>query len=298
MYNGECDVVKAKELSKEILKKYSFVREFVIGKTELYRKIYAYTIGEGTSLLLCGAFHGAERITGMMLYRFLDEVCVKIESDERFSSLMQEGGLTVVPIVNPDGVEISTNGVKTASNRAEFVSECLIKSGFPHSKWQANANGVDINHNFDAGYNKVKENERMLGITSPSPTRFGGEYAESERETAALCELCRQKSFKIACALHTQGREIYYDYGENTPSNSIDIAKELSQLSGYEVSHPTGIAVGGGFKDWFIEKFSRPAFTLEIGKGENPLSPSVFDTEYPLASKMLWHLLYLSLNKA
>ena len=57
------------------------------------------------------------------------------------------------------------------------------------------------------------------------------------------------------------------------------------------VAHPEDIAVGGGFKDWFIEKFHRPAFTLEIGKGVNPLSPDVFDTEYPLVSNMLWYLL-------
>ncbi len=233
----------------------------------------------------------------MMLYRFLDEVAQRIENEPMLHDRIMRAGMTIVPMVNPDGVEISVNGVQTAGLRSEFVSECLIKSGLPHKKWQANARGIDINHNFDAGFKKVKENERRIGIVAPSPTRYGGEYPESERESAALCELCRQNNYKIACALHTQGREIYYDYGENTPSNSLDIAKELSRLSGYEVSHPQGVAVGGGFKDWFIENFRRPAFTLEIGKGANPLPPSAFDSEYPVVSKMLWHLLYISLKK-
>lgn len=298
MYSGECDVAKTKELEAYLLKKYSFIRKFVIGKTALHRKIKSYTVGRGDALLLCGAFHGAERITAMMLYKFLDEVCEKMESSDEFYTLMNRSGVTIVPLVNPDGVEISVNGVKSALNNSEFVSECLAKSGLPHTKWQANARGVDINHNFDAGYEMVKENERRIGIVAPSPTRYGGEYPESERETTALCELCRQKGFEIACALHTQGREIYYDYGYNTPNNSLDIANELSRLSGYEVSHPQGVAVGGGFKDWFIEKFHRPAFTLEIGKGENPLSPSVFDAEYPAVSKMLWYLLKTTLRKA
>lgn len=34
---------------------------------------------------------------------------------------------------------------------------------------------------------------------------------------------------------------------------------------------PTGIADGGGFKDWFISEFCRPGFTIELGLGKNPL---------------------------
>ena len=287
----ECDVKVCEEIGESILRKYKMVRKFVIGRTSCRRSITAYNVGNGDGLLICGAFHGMEHITSAMALRFLLEVCEKMESDSEFSRFVLRKGLTVVPMVNPDGVEISVNGIKTAGNRAEFVSDCLCKANIPHQKWQANACGVDINHNFDAGYERVKENERKIGITAPSHTRFGGEYAESECETKALCDLCRRNNFSIAVALHTQGREIYYDFGENTPKNSFVIAQKLSALSGYTVAYPQGIAVGGGFKDWFIEKFHKPAFTFEIGKGVNPLSPDVFDDEYPDVSKMLWYLL-------
>ena len=292
MVNTECDVKVCEEIGDSILSRHKMVRKFVIGRTVCGRDIVAYNIGNGGGLLICSAFHGMERITSSMALRFMRDVCEKMESDGDFATFIMQKGMTVVPMVNPDGVEIAVNGVKTAGERAEFVSECLLKAGMPHRKWQANACGVDINHNFDAGYEKVQENERKMGISSPSHTRYGGEYAESERETKAICDLCRRNDFKIAVALHTQGREIYYDFGDHTPKNSLQIAQELSALSGYEVSHPQGIAVGGGFKDWFIEKFHRPAFTLEIGKGVNPLSPDIFDCEYPLASNMLWYLLY------
>lgn len=297
MENCECDVRKAEELEYELMKKYSFVRRFVITKTELDRKISAYRIGGRGGTLYCGAFHGMERVTARMLYEFLNEVCSRVESDRTFAEKLSIKGLTVIPMINPDGVEISVNGVYTAGKNKELVSECLIKSGLSHKKWQANGRGVDINHNFDAGFSAVKENERKLGITAPAPTRYGGEYPESERETKALCELCRQEDFDIAVALHTQGREIYYDFGSNTPSMSAELAKNMAKLSGYQVSRPVGIAVGGGFKDWFIEKFHRPAFTLEIGEGENPLSPEIFDSEYPKVSKMLWYILEYAINR-
>ena len=49
------------------------------------------------------------------------------------------------------------------------------------------------------------------------------------------------------------------------------MAEIMSSVSGYALDTPTGLAVGGGFKDWFIIRFRRPAFTVEVGLGENPL---------------------------
>ena len=49
------------------------------------------------------------------------------------------------------------------------------------------------------------------------------------------------------------------------------MALKMAELSGYKLSAPEGLAVGGGFKDWFIEEFAKPGFTIEIGKGKNPL---------------------------
>ncbi len=296
MYNGECDVKKCEELEMYLSGKYGFLRRLVIGKTALSRRIVAFTLGKG-GLVLAGAFHGAERITAMMLYKFLDDVCDTMVGDESYYRAVMQAGLTIVPMVNPDGVEISCNGVYTAGQNAELVSECLIKAQLPHKKWQANSNGVDINHNFDAGYYQVKQKERELGIISASPTRYGGEYPESERESRALCDLCRDSDFCVAAALHSQGSEIYYDYGHNTPLVSLELANKMSSLSGYEVSHPHGIAVGGGFKDWFIEHFHRPAFTIEVGMGENPLSPEIFDSEYPRVFGMLSCLLHYTINE-
>lgn len=298
LYYSECDVKKCRELEKEILSAHKNIKKFVISKTALCRDINAYTLGKVGGVLLCGAFHSMERLTAEILYRFLDDVCTKAEQDEVFAKSIKSTGLTIVPMINPDGVEISVNGVCTAHKYSELVSESLCVAQLPHTKWQANARGVDINHNFDAGYEKVKEKEKKIGITAPSPTRYGGKYAESEKETKALCDLCRQYEFLVAVALHTQGREIYYDFGENTPKESLSMANAMSALSGYKVSHPSDIAVGGGFKDWFIERFCRPAFTLEVGLGENPLDPRVAVTEYEKVSKMLWYIVEYATKNA
>lgn len=286
MFSTECDVNKCKEYERYLLSKHRKLKKSVIGKTTLGRDIVAYILGK-SGVLMCGAFHGMERVTAAILYKFLDEVC---DSGEKIN-------LAVVPMVNPDGVEISVNGTDTAYRNKSLVENCLVRARAPYYKWQANARGVDINHNFDAGHEDVKSIEREMGIFKPAHTRYGGKCAESECETKALCDFCRNKDFDLAVALHTQGREIYYDYGEHTPSYSRILADELAALSGYKVSHPQGVAVGGGFKDWFIEYFHKPAFTFECGIGENPLPPQTFYTEYSKVSKMLWHLLYANAKK-
>ena len=146
---------------------------------------------------------------------------------------------------------------------------------------------MDLNHNFDAGWTALHEQERAAGILGPAPTRYGGPHPESEPETAALVRLCRATPFRLVLALHTQGEEIYWRYGDRTPPRSRMMAEVLAASSGYTVASPEGLAAHGGFKDWFINTFARPGFTLEMGKGRNPLPLTDFEQLYAKAREML-----------
>ena len=88
-------------------------------------------------------------------------------------------------------------------------------------------------------------------------------------------------------ALHSQGEEIYWRYGENTPSRSRIMAEIMGASSGYTVADPEGMASHGGFKDWFISEFCRPGFTVEFGLGENPLPVEDFESIYEKTREML-----------
>ena len=85
----------------------------------------------------------------------------------------------------------------------------------------------------------------------------------------------------------SQGEEIYYRYGENTPARSPLIAQALSLSSGYTLADPAGTASHGGLKDWFIEAFGRPGFTIEIGRGKNPLPITELEPIYARLIEML-----------
>ncbi len=279
------------EIIDEICRKFSFVRNQIIGESVCGRAINALSIGNAeTGVLWVSAHHGLEWLTTLLVLKFLNDICEKINNNEEICSInikksFEQRGLVIVPCLNPDGVEIAVNGFKSSvksSPMLALMDETLSKV------WQSNANGVDLNHNYDAGWDELHNLEISHGITGPSHTRYGGESPESEPETHALATFCRKNNFEYAIAFHSQGEEIYWNYGKHTPKSSERFAKIFALMSGYSVSHPEGLAVGGGFKDWFIEKFRKPAYTVEIGNGENPLPVESFEDIYAKIKNALY----------
>ena len=260
---------------RELLLRYPFVRKERIGYSLLGRELCAYSVGKG-SALIAAVFHACERVTGAILMRWLFEKAAAFKRGDPCS-------FTAVPLMNPDGAEIALYGYRAAERYGGLVRR-LSKGDTSH--WQSNARGVDLNHNFNAGFVALRENEIKNGFICRGPTRFCGGAPETEPETRALCDFCRRRDFSCAVALHSQGREIYCDFDHSAPEG-IPIAKRMSAVSGYRLSSPSGTAVGGGFKDWFCQQFRRPGFTVEIGKGTNPLPKETADTEYKRVRKIL-----------
>ena len=279
------------KLIKNLLAKYNFLNHGVIGKSHCERNIEFLSLGNfEKSILWACAFHGMEWLTSLVILKFLENICNRIKSKNKILGIdieknLENRGIVIIPCVNPDGVEISLTGYKSAKNFQNLVKKASNNRTF---SWQANAAGVDINHNFDAGWNELKKLEKENNILEPSPTRFGGKKPESEPETRALVNFCQKNKFSYAIAFHSQGEEIYWKYGKSIPENSYKLAKIFSITSGYKLSSPEGLAVGGGFKDWFIKEFNKPAFTIEIGVGKNPLPISQL---YPIYNKIYKMLL-------
>ena len=275
----------------QIKREFPFVRNFSVGSSLLGRGLFALSLGNvHNACFVCGAVHGMEWLTSLVCLRFFEEVAKAYREKQCIAGLdvhkaIAARGLVVVPCVNPDGVMLSLYGPETAGALRDKVLR--IAPDGDTARWQANARGVDLNHNFNAGFTALKEMERRAGITRPAMTRYGGDYPGSEPESRALVQFCEAYRPENAVALHSQGEEIYYDYGPCTPVRSALIARLMAEAGGYQVLEPEGLASHGGFKDWFIDKLHRPGFTIEIGKGENPLPASDFPEVYPRVRDML-----------
>lgn len=278
------------EATQECKVRYPFLHILTIGHSVLGRPIPLYVLGQGPyKALYVGGVHALEYITSMLLVRFTDRLCTSMQTEETLCGLdvaafLKNYAIAILPMLNPDGVEIHLHGAQCAGAAAKTVQR-LSKGDF--SCWQANARGVDLNHNFNAGFRLLKKQEMEHGIYGPAPGKFGGYRPESEPETHALCNLCRHIPFKKTIAFHSQGEELYWYYGPKTPRNAYHMALALAEAAGYSVKQPIGMAANGGFKDWFIQAFHRPGFTIEVGKGHNPLPPETCPGIYAQLEPMM-----------
>ena len=282
-YKALCRVVSA------LRETYPFLQTGVIGRSRMGKAIFRLSLGTGEKrVLFCGGFHGSEWLTVLLVLRFAEALCCSVQTNSPLSdidvpSFLTRREIVLVPCVNPDGTDIFLHGPNAAGIREDFVRGLWDKE----TPWNANAAGVDINHNFDAGWKKLRNAEKKAGITGPAPRRYGGPKPESEPETQALCTLCRRQTPEHVLAFHSQGEEIFWKYGRNDPPRGRTLMQIFASSSGYKPARNAGLYAHGGFKDWFIREFDRPGFTVEIGKGENPLPPEDFEEIYARLQEMM-----------
>lgn len=259
---------------RELKSDFPFLQISPVGRSTLGRSIYAITLGKPNPVtLFAGAFHAQEWLTCSLLIRFTEHLSLSYRQNTAIAgslirTSLSERGLVIIPMVNPDGVSIALEGPESAGPLAESVRRMMEKS---QASWQANARGVDLNHNFDAGFRELRQMETAHGIHVPCARQYGGSFPHSEPETRALAAFLKGRRVETAYAFHSQGEEIYSEYGTDMPAQSRYIARLLSESSGYSLIPNEGLCSHGGFKDYFIKKFHRPGFTIEIGKGVNPL---------------------------
>ena len=263
---------------------YNFIEHFTIGESVMKRGIHCLKIGSGRrKILISAAFHGLESITAALVMKFVEDYAARISDGNHFfgksaAHIFVKNTLYILPMVNPDGIDIAANGIDLSNPVHQQLVKSVGISDFKHT-WQANAHGVDLNHNYDALWSAV--------LPSPTPSKYGGERPECEPETKAVTTFVRRLRPDILLALHSQGGEIYYDFDGYCPAEALDLAEKMSAVSGYEVCRPTGTAAFGGCKDWFIREFDLPGFTIEVGHGQNPLPMSMLDEIYEENAKII-----------
>ncbi len=257
--------------------RYTFLSVTALGESILGRSIPIITLGEGKkALVYVGAHHGMEWITSVILLRFINEFCELYSRETKIynyalSYLFSTRSIHIIPMLNPDGVDYQINGI----GEENVLRDRLItmnNGSLDFSDWQANARGVDLNRNYNSRYKEYKRIERDMGILGGASVHFSGEMPESEPEVGALCNFLRfNRNIQTVLTLHSQGEEIYYTSGEKTAPRSRSIGERLAKMSGYSLCYPEKDSSYCGLTDWCIEELNIPSFTIECGKGKNPL---------------------------
>lgn len=258
------------DLSRLFLK-FPFLTKENIGYSVLGKPLYAVKFGKGPEkIIITAAHHGKEWITSTLLMCLLNFLCQQYRCGD--SSVFCKKTFYFIPMVNPDGVNLCIRGL--SHDLPIYVRNRLIRINSDKefvNNWQANIRGIDLNHNYDASFAKGKVIQLQEGIFGPASTKYSGEYPESEPETKAIVSFTKKIAPDMVIAYHSQGEEIFYKYQGKCAPNAEEIAQRLSAACGYELILADGLTDCTGYKDWVIEKFNIPAYTIEVGKGETPL---------------------------
>lgn len=275
------------QAKEALLAAYPELEYVKLGTSVLGREIGAVRLGNGKRQLYChAAMHANEWITGMAAATFLEEGARAWRENRTWLGrpvrpLLEKVSLWVTPLVNPDGVELVLKGPVSAGPYAREV-EAWNGNGEDFSGWKANIRGVDLNDQFPAHW---EEERQRRAVDAPGPRDYTGEAPLTEPEAQAVYAFTLELKPQLTLALHSQGREIYWNYRDLEPPGAEAAARRLAEVAGYQAIKLEGS--DAGYKDWYIAEFRSLGFTIEVGYGQNPLPLEQFADIYREVSLIL-----------
>ena len=247
-----------------------------IGQSAFLRDIFAVKAGEGRPVGIAQyAIHGREYITTELAFT-------------HYQTGVSKGSVWIIPLVNPDGALLSQIGLQSVGKEGDKARLLRWNGKEDFSLWKANGRGVDLNVNFPARWGQGARNIRRAGAEN-----YIGEYPFSERETLALKNFTEEIAPDYTVSYHTKGEEIYwcFDGSEDRYPRHLACAEALSKTTGYPLAFAKNSV--GGYKDWCIQRFGIPSFTIEAGQDclSHPLGE---DAVEDIVKKNQWALYELS----
>lgn len=242
-----------------------------IGRSAEGRELLCAVVGGGEAeydILIQGCIHGRESMSAYLVLSQLEHLLeTGLPEDVRFH---------FIPMVNPDGAEISRTGELGEAQRAIYAADPAAAGAGEYEyarRWKANAAGVDLNRNFSSGWDELPGG-------SPSSAGYRGGAPEDQPESRALAEYTRAVMPDATLSYHTAGSLIYADYpgaSESVNAASRSLAEALGAAAGYPLADTEDLD-GGGYKDWAAAELGIPSVTIELGYGDNPQRLGAYPT--------------------
>ncbi|WP_349408734.1 stalk domain-containing protein [Pseudalkalibacillus sp. SCS-8] len=254
---------------KALANKYpELIKYKVIGKSEWGNNIYAVSLGTGKAeVFINGSHHAREWLTTNLNMYMLDQYAQAYYSGKSIEgyhvkSILNKTKIWFVPMVNPDGVTLQQEGLDAFPQHYHDDLIQMNEWSKDFTRWKANANGVDLNRQYDADWANIKNNTGY-----PSWRNYKGTAPHQASEVKTIVNFTYEIDPEIAVAYHSAGKILYWNFHQTGSWYDRDhaYAKKIGNMTGYRLIYPGPNPSGGGYTDWFIIKFKKPGFTVEIG---------------------------------
>lgn len=275
------DAEKLKNMYPDLIKTSS------IGKSVENRDLLLIEFGRGDKkVFVCGTHHAREYIATTYLMYAIDRYAYAYRNSDMWGvynprDILNDITFCIVPMVNPDGVNLVQNGINSTEHAAEIANMKIYEGAkYGYSAWKANVRGVDVNWNYDRDWSE-KRNKNARGSTG-----FNGDYAGSEPETLAVTQYVDTHSFEAYLSFHTQGQLFYW---ADSTENPLNLQQAIKRDTGFTGSKESGTGVGGSFFDYVYRNFNKPTITVELCPyvGNYPYPDKKFDTVWKPAKNIL-----------
>lgn len=272
---------------QKLVQKYPFCRTELLTTTAFGRPVRTLVIGTGPrKVVYTAAHHANEWITALILLHFAEELAQAVEDGTEIfgilgTQLTQAATIYMVPMVDPDGVDLVAGAITQGPQlrQAQRIAENYPEIPFPDG-WKANLLGVDLNLQYPAGWLQAREIKFLQGFDRPAPRDYVGRAPLSQRESRALAGYTEYIDPELVLAYHTQGQEIYWQFRDIPVPGAQELGEIFARVSGYRLADTPYASAFAGYKDWFIQNFRKPGYTIEAGMGENPLPITQFPQIY------------------
>lgn len=217
----------------------------VIGTSVSGNDITAYHFGTGEKeILFIGGIHGGyEWNTSLVAYQLMDY----LKSNP--SIIPAHVKVTIIPVMNPDGLQ------KVVGTTAKFTQAEVSTSNTVVISGRYNANGVDLNRNFDCDW-------QPTGVWQATKVS-GGSAAFSEPESQAVKNYVEKNHPTAAVVWYSAGGGVYASSCHNgISSETTALMQKYASASGY-AAHKTfdSYATTGDMVNW-LAKVNIPAISV------------------------------------
>lgn len=292
IYTYEIMVMDMKELAEAYPE---LIRYHSIGVSEYGRELWLIEVGNGpVNVLLNGSHHAREWISTALLMEMAETMARKeqvgyVWQNIRSTDLFDHVTFHIVPMVNPDGVTLQQKGLKAFPQEDHKALIAMNRGSLNFKRWKANAKGIDLNRQYPAGWETIRDPQ-----PGPAYMNYKGKKPLEASEAKAMAEVTHKLKPELAVSYHSSGEILYWSYKTEPLNLQRDhvLAKQYGSLTGYRVVKPEINPSGGGFTDWFISDFGKPALTPELGKpaGETHVSLSQWDRIWKQHHSSAWLL--------